>query len=61
MPSLALEDIQIQVEKRMRRMCDRRSLINCLQALEADLDPSTETWSFNPQMSPVDEDMALSA
>jgi hypothetical protein len=60
-PPLALEDILLQVEKRMRRQCDRRSLINCLQALEADRDPSTEKWSFNPQLPLTEEDFALSA
>jgi len=60
-PPLALEEILLQVEKRMRRVCDRRSLINCLRALEADMDPSTETWSFNSEMPPVEEDLALSA
>lgn len=60
-PPLALKEILLQVEKRMRRECDRRSLINCLQALEADLDPSTEKWSLSSQVSSVDEDMALSA
>jgi len=45
-PPLALEEILLQVEKRMRRVCDRRSLINCLLALEADIDPSTENVVF---------------
>jgi RNA polymerase sigma factor (sigma-70 family) len=60
-PPLALEDILLQVEKRMRRVCDRRSLINCLRALEAEMDPLTEAWSFNLQIAPVEEDLALSA
>jgi hypothetical protein len=53
-PPLALEDILLQVEKRMRRICDRRSLINCLRALEIDMDPSTEKWSFNSEVLPVE-------
>ena len=58
---LALEDILLQVEKRMRRVCDRRSLINCLRALEVEMDPSTEKWSFNSEILPLEEDLALSA
>ena len=38
-PPLALDEILLQVEKRMRRLCDRRSLINCLHALEVEMDP----------------------
>jgi len=60
-PPLALEDILLQVEKRMRRICDRRSLINCLRALEVEMDPSTEKWSFDLEMPSGDEDLALSA
>jgi hypothetical protein len=60
-PPLALEDILIQVEKRMRRICDRRSLINCLRALEVDVDPSTDKWSFASETPPGEEDFALSA
>jgi hypothetical protein len=60
-PPLVLEEILLQVEKRMRRVCDRRSLINCLRALEAEMDPLTEAWSFNSQIPPVEEDLALSA
>ena len=58
---LALEEILLQVEKRVRRMCDRRSLINCLRALEAVPDPSTEKWAFSSETSVADEDIALSA
>jgi hypothetical protein len=60
-PPLALEEILLQVEKRMRRACDRRSLINCLRALEVGMDPATEKWSFSSEMSPTEEDFALSA
>jgi hypothetical protein len=42
-------------------MCDRRSLINCLRALEAVMDPSTEKWAFGSEMALADEDIALSA
>lgn len=58
---LALEEILLQVEKRMRRACDRRSLVNCLQALEAEMDPLTEAWSLDSRIAPVEEDLALSA
>jgi hypothetical protein len=40
---------------------NRRSLINCLRALEAEMDPATEAWSFNLQIPAVKEDLALSA
>jgi hypothetical protein len=58
---LALDEILLQVEKRMRRVCDRRSLVNCLRALEAEMDPSTDVWSLNSQNIPVEEDLVLSA
>ena len=58
---MALEEILLQVEKRMRRMCDRRSLINCLRALEVGMDPSTEKWAFSSEMPLAEENIALSA
>ena len=58
---MELAEILLQVEKRMSRLCERRSLVNCLRALEAELDPSTEAWSFNSQVPSADEDLALSA
>ncbi len=60
-PPLALDEILLQVEKRMRRLCDRRSLINCLRALEVEMDPSTEKWSLNSQSPSAEEELALSA
>jgi hypothetical protein len=60
-PPLALDEILLQVEKRMRRLCDRRSLINCLHALEVEMDPSTEKWSLNSPSPPAEEELALSA
>ena len=51
----------VSVSTLTRRVCDRRPLINCLRALEARMDPSTEKWSFNSEMPPAEEDFALSA
>jgi hypothetical protein len=50
-----------QISQFMRRMCDRRSLINCLRALEVGMDPSTEKWAFSSEMPLAEEDIALSA
>lgn len=45
-----------QVERRMKRPCERRALINCLQALDAEVEPGTSRWVMSAQ-GPFEEDL----
>jgi len=44
---MEFDEILQQVEKRMKRPCERRALINCLQALDAEVKAGTSQWMLN--------------
>lgn len=52
---MEFDEILQQVEKRMKRPCERRALINCLQALDAEVEPGTSQWMLNVQ-GPTEDD-----
>ncbi|MHC2621506.1 RNA polymerase sigma factor (sigma-70 family) [Bradyrhizobium huanghuaihaiense] len=44
---MEFDEILQQVEKRMKRPCERRALINCLQAVDAEVESGTSRWMRN--------------
>ena len=53
-----MDDIVLDVQKRIERTCDRRKLSSCLQALEARFDPVSQQWSL-PTLIGEEDDAAI--
>jgi Sigma-70, region 4 len=52
---LSIDAIVMDVQKRIKRPCDRRKLSSCLQALEACFDPGLQRWSLPAVLEEEDE------
>jgi len=53
---LSLAEILSQVEVRIQRKCEPVSIVGCLKAVEAVLDPATELWSRAAETEPASDD-----